>query len=515
MTYYTFTHEINEINFKEENSSGIQYLDKAFRIIKDFSEMKSKESQRKFGKLMENPTLWAYAMLKDKEGKSLKLYPFQHRIINDKHRFVQVVAANQIGKTWTACIKALHHAFYVENASVLLISRSENQAMNILDEIKWMMRRSSFDFGSIKDEVDNRSELHIKGKSGGTSVIRCLPATPSSLGFPATLIICDEMGFWDIENMTQDKFFYQIVETRTNAAKNWKHPFLTMGQIFCISNPNGQQGIYWKLWSYDNRFHKYRYCWLANPENTLEEYNDKKKILPHDIFDSSYAATFTSATGGFITMREIMDAMQDYEFSINTMDSLFLGADFTGEDTHSRNVDSSVLYGMQLISPGTEEAKIKLVFCKEFPPGITKQEIYSEIEHLTKYYHVSLFAYDKVGVGDSVKNDLLERNIFSEDQILSLSYSLPNKSEVYYNLKHLFEQRKIQITNFDYMNTLKEQLMGLKFKRTLAGHLQVHGAKTITEDKFQGDLHDDHADAFANACYAAKLQEISPSAQWI
>ncbi len=124
---------------------------------------------------------------------------------------------------------------------------------------------------------------------------------------------------------------------------------------------------------------------------------------------------------------------------------------------------------------------------------VKKEVVYEEIKRLG---NVSHFSYDKIGVGDSVKNDLLDRKIFSEYQIEPLTYSLPNKSDVYYNMKHLFEQRKIIIPDIP---KLREQLMGLRFERTLAGHLnrpmiKVHHA---TEG-----LHDDMADALANCLWA-------------
>ena len=512
----TLIEEIDENNFEYKNKEGEKRVD--FKIRKFERQVESSKISEK-GKGMQNPvenkehvdlyalldpTIWAYKFLRDKQNKPLILRGFQDNIINDKHRFIVCAAANQIGKTWTACIKAIHHALHVNNASVIIVSRSEQQAINVLDEIKWMLKRASIDFDSVIGDVENRTEIHlISPDKIGTSVIRCLPPTTGILGFLATLIICDEIAFWEIDSPTMEsstKFFHQVIVSRTNATKSWKNDFFRMGQIFCISNPNGQQGIMWDLWN-DADFHQFRFNFLSNPENSLEEYNMWKTKMPDDWFDSQYAAVFSSASGGFITLDEWNGAVRDYSAFPPITVPIYFGGDFAGEDTVGRNVDSTILIGVENIKE-EEKNKIKLIYHKEFPLRVKKEDVYEE---LRIYPNINKFCYDKPGVGDSVKNDLIDKNILSEMKIESLSYSLPNKSEVYYNLKHLFEQRRIILPN---IQKLKEQLMGLRFKRTTLGHLQkpVIIVHHVTEG-----VHDDWADALANACYAARLTSPIPS----
>ena len=509
--------EITEDNYEEMLEQDRKLTERKFETVRSFGNLSSsnKHVNEKFGKLMRDPTCWAYAFLKDKMGNPLKMYPFQDRLINDKSRFVMGIAANQTGKTLGMCVKALHHALYVPNAFVLIVSRSEDQATRILDEIKWFMRFGIGDFESIKDEVDNRMELHIKSKGEkGVAVIKCVPPTTSALGIPATLIICDEMGFWEIKSMPDINYFYQVLETRTLSTKNWKHDFLTMGQICIISNPNGQRGLLWHLYKEDSRFSIYRFSWLAKPENTIEEYLQKKKVLPHDIFDSSYAAVFSSAAGSFITEDEYNDSIrQGYDFKIPRGTQLFLGGDFAGEDTHSRSVDLTALIGVIRIPTEHHQYKIRMVYYNVYPPRTKKNVIYDEIRKLTKKNSI-IFAYDKVGVGDSVRNDLKERGILSDPQIHSLTYSLPNKSEVYWNLKHLFEQRKIELRD---MPKLKEEVTGLQFTRTGGGYMTNGIMQSYIKVHHSTEkIHDDIADALANACYIAnRLSTPDYEYMWI
>src|SRR3990167_5048361 len=169
--------ETDEINFEQKNIEGEKRV--SSKIHKLDIQI---ENNNVNWNLFYDPTLWAYKHLRDKQNKPCLLRGFQDTIINDKHRFVSVVAANQVGKTWTACVKAIHHALFVNNASVLIISRSEQQAIMILDEIKWMMKRANIKFDSVIGEVENRTELHlINNDKVGVSVIRCLPPTTTIL----------------------------------------------------------------------------------------------------------------------------------------------------------------------------------------------------------------------------------------------------------------------------------------------------------------------------------------------
>ena len=70
---------------------------------------------------------------------------------------------------------------------------------------------------------------------------------------------------------------------------------------------------------------------------------------------------------------------------------------------------------------------------------------------------IAKLGYDKVGVGDKMSNDLVDRGILSRYAIEVLTYSLPNKSNVYINFQTLFEQGLLEGRDIP---KLKEQLFG-------------------------------------------------------
>ncbi len=495
-------HEVNESNFEEEIKKGelavqtkFDSWDRLGKINISIDEFKAKAAY-----LMRDPTTWAYATLKDKQNKPLKLYYYQDELINDRHRFIHCTAANQIGKTWAIMVKSLHHALHTNSGSVMLISRSEDQAKSILDEMKWMIRRAKLDYIPFEDEVTNRFEYHIKSPDGvGVTPVRVFPPTPAILGFPATLIPIDETGFWEKQtDLDPIEYYQQCVEPRTNTTKNWKHPFLTMGQIVSITNPNGQDGLAWWLRNQE-KYNQYIFNWLANPNNTLEEYKEVEKSLPPIRFASVYAAKYLLASGGFITQIQY-NRFKTYnsELVVQPGFNLYLGGDVAGESPKTKNTDSSVLYAVIQVKNKDfpQNPRIRVVHRKSFPPRTPRETFYNEIDMLKKLpnVHIAKFAYDKPGVGDSVQRDLISRGILSESQIEPLTYSLPSKSEVYLNFQQLFHQDMIEGCDIP---ELQEQILALKVEQPTGSiHIKVH-------HKTEG-VKDDEPDALANACFVAK-----------
>ncbi len=496
-------HEVNEENFSEEIKKGELEVQKKFdswdKLGKLRYSLPKEEWKAKAAWLMRDPTIWSYAMLRYK-GEPIKPYYFQDLILNDKNRFVHVSAANQIGKTWALQIKALHHALSVDYGSVMLISRSEDQAKRILDNIKWMMREARIPLlDEYCDEIANRFELHLTSPRKGISTINVFPPTTKILGYPATLVGLDETGFWEKDSVLDPiEYYQQCIEPRTNATKSWKHPFLTMGQVISITNPNGQNGLAWWLYGRE-KYNQYVYNWLANPTNSLEEYKQAKIDLPPIRFASIYAAEYVLASGGFITLEQYLRfKAYNRKLVVQPGMTLYLGGDLAGENPKSRNTDSSVLYAVTQIPNKLfpQNPRIGVVHRKSWAPGSDREDFYNEIDMLKKLpgVHIAKFAYDKPGVGDSVQRDLMQRGILNERQIEPLTYSLPSKSEVYLNFQQLFHQDMIEGLDIP---KLQEQILALKVEQPIGSiHIKVH-------HKTEG-VKDDEPDALANACFVAR-----------
>ena len=192
--------EINESNFLKKRKEGEEELQAKFdswdRLGKLKNSMSVEEFKKKAAYLWRDPTIWAYAVLRDKENKPLRVHPFQDKIMNDSNRFVHVHAANQIGKTWAlAIIKGLHHLFYVNNASIMIISSKEDQAIGILDEMKWMIKRAKVNYEGFVGDVYNRTEMQVEVTKNNISVARTFPPTTFILGILSAASF-SALGIW-------------------------------------------------------------------------------------------------------------------------------------------------------------------------------------------------------------------------------------------------------------------------------------------------------------------------------
>ena len=487
---------VNEINFLQARTEGalrVQKKIESFLKLRDERDsLPTEEVEQRLGLLLRDPTIWAYATLLDKQDSPLLLYYYQDSFINDKNRLVLVTAANQVGKTWAVCVKALHHALHCLNASVMIISKSEQQAIMILDEVKWMMKRARIDFSERVGAIENRTELVLKGPKNSISVIRSFAPTTSALGFPATLLLCDEVDFWEkYSDLEPVDYYDQVLEPRTNFTKNLLHPFFTMGQIVMITNPNGLNGLGYRSLS-DLRFHCYFFNWLSNPSNSLTDYNEAKERLPHYRFDSIYAAVYSTPEGAFVNPLDYeLSEKFNIPLSIPRGSVLYLGMDIAGTDSVSKNRDSNVLYAVT--KDNNPHPTITVRHWKSWPSNTPTQKLYSHIQTLNQNYVVHSLTYDKVGIGEKVRNDLLQQGILQASQILPQTYSVQNKTEIFVNLQNLYESKRIQAQP---NSELKNQLLNLQVSQKKgSSHLKIHH-KTSSG-------HDDHPDALANACFSA------------
>ena len=164
---------MNTLTISKITEKQLEETEAKFKLWQE----KKKEGRRENLILFRDPTIWAYANLKDEENKPLKLYPYQDLIINNDKRHIAFCAARQIGKTTMLCVKALHHALFTDNAFVIIVSRSEPQAAHVLDVIKEFMLRAEVHFEEVLGDVQNRMELFLKTSEKSISKILCLPPT--------------------------------------------------------------------------------------------------------------------------------------------------------------------------------------------------------------------------------------------------------------------------------------------------------------------------------------------------
>lgn len=449
--------------------------------------------KRKIYTLLKDPTIYAYAWLRDVNGEPFKLYPYQDLIINDHHERIIFAAANQIGKSVTLCVKALHFALHHPGKTVLMVSKTLPQSKDLLRQIKTLLNNGvleyKFDIGDTENKTEvtfrhfedvsqyneEKKEFEVGRRELTQSRIICVPATEAALGYPVDLALIDELAFYD----DGEYFYKQILQPRT---------YHTKGQIIVFSNPNGQQGIFWELWN-SNRFHKYRFTYLDCPSNTQQEFDVLSKELTQQQIDSTLLAVFTSPQGGFLSLeeRKVMQEERPNLFVHNKEIPIYVFFDFA--KTQDRTV--------RVIGHATEDERGVIVDeMREYPQGTPYNVIVDELEAFIKYLgtgSVAAVGWDNTGVGSGIE-DFIKRIEDLGVQCCPVAFSLENKSRIYTLFKLLVERniKGEQGLKIPYVPDCDRQLSQLRFTTSGRGYLQVHHEKETDRD--------DYPDALAGLC---------------
>ena len=339
-------------------------------------------------KMLSDPTVYAYAFFKDKDGNPLRFHSYQDMIINDDSKRVMFVASNQVGKSYCLCYIALYYALNNPGHTVLMTSKTLPQAKDLLRQIKSFLKNCSLEYKYDIGDSDTKTEIYFKhtaddGTELNQSRIVCVPATEAALGYAANLLLVDELAFYD----DGEYFYKQIAQPRTYATK---------GKIIVFSNPNGEMGIFHELWT-GKRFNKYRFNFLDNPNNTQQEFDELCDELPQEQIDSTLMAIFTSAAGGFLTVKERQSLFEERS---NVLPSVFthpvtICYDFA--KTQDRTVRE---VGIPTEFEGKKGVYIYEV--KEYPQNTEYTEILRELKELIEEYgaaNIDVVAFEQLSVG--------------------------------------------------------------------------------------------------------------------
>ena len=136
--------------------------------------------------LLDDLTIYTYAFLR-LSLQRIKLYPYQDLIVNDKHRFIYFLAANQIGKSLSLDVMAVFRLLTGRAVNIAIVSKSLDQSKFQMSRIRQILNESRF---SWKEETGESESIRlitmdVKDKDGKTSIgvnrLICAPCTEGLL----------------------------------------------------------------------------------------------------------------------------------------------------------------------------------------------------------------------------------------------------------------------------------------------------------------------------------------------
>lgn len=460
-------------------------------IARNTLENGTKEQIQKAYMMLKDPTIYAYAFYKHPRNanKPFKLYPYQDLIINDQHKRIFFAAANQIGKSITLCLKATTYAQQNPGHLVLMVSKTFTQSKDLLRQIKNFLQNSVLDYKYDVGDSETKTEIYFKHydmieqfdeklnkkfttqKTLPQSRIICVPATEAALGYAVDLGLEDEVAFYD----NGEYFHNQILVPRT---------YTTKGQIMVFTNPNGQQGIGWKLWNNPD-YHRYKFNFLDCPTNTQQEFDQLSRNLTREQIDSTMLAIFTNPEGGFITLKEREDMQEQRMSMIPTIITTPLYIFYDWAKSRDRTVMS---VGIPVFNEGSWAPKVYVYHMHEYPQGTPYTKIIDEdLKDLVIKLgpkNIAMVGWDNTGVGKGLE-DFVNRINQLGVQTMPVDFNLQNKSRIYTLYKLLVEQRRVKIP---YIAECDKQLSMLRFQRTSRGYLQVHHENSKDRDDFPDSI---------------------------
>jgi phage FluMu gp28-like protein len=440
--------------------------------FKEFDEVNFAFKQQM---MREDPTLFAYALFRDNKGDRMKLYPFQDLIINDTKKMIAVAVSRQCGKTTTADIKALHAIFYNDNYTVLVISKTKDQSMEIIQKLRAIINTCPIkaQFEELASGADNRREFYLKNYGKETySRIISVPATDAARGYSADLVIADEIAFW--ENSIEI-FNEAILPTVSH----------TNGTIMMLSTPKGASGVFYDAFTKDNIWSCYQFDWTVCPAHTQDSMNVKKEQIGEFAFRQEYEASFLANQAAYFLEKEVRDATDEsLSMGVPTSMPTVIGVDF------GKRMDNTVICIGVIENPmdNPDYHRIKVIDLIVKPLGTDYNKIVGELRALfTKYKPVNIL-YDQTGVGEGPGDFMKDIGL----KVEGVKFSIQSKVDMFSNLKILFEKRQIKIPK---NKRLIDELLLFEYEYTTSGNMKLHHPE---------GGHDDHVDALCLMAFGLK-----------
>src|SRR4051794_20671486 len=160
-------------------------------------------------------------------AQGLTADPWQREVLCCPSRYILLNCSRGAGKTRVTSALALHTALFAPGSQVLLVSRSQRQAVELLRYVKQGYRALG-----RPGQVTRYNETCVEFRTG--SRITALPGREETIrGFQGVhLLILDEAA-------RIPDALYGSVRPMTGTVH---------GRTVCLSTPFGQRGFFWRAW---------------------------------------------------------------------------------------------------------------------------------------------------------------------------------------------------------------------------------------------------------------------------
>ena len=220
-----------------------------------------------------------------------QVWPAQQPVLTtmERERLAVFLKARQIGVSWMACLFALRHCSLYPGYPVLCISRSQDDADELIHRVSFMHHHHQDVQWLSRLVKDNTSDLEW---ANGSSVMSLAATKNAGRGFTGALVILDEWAF-----MAWPRQTLAAVKPTIDAG----------GKLFIISSADGQGSAYHQFWQHAqaglNGYKAIFLPWFAHPDRgegwreqkIVEASGDTASVLRE--YPANDIEAFTAAAG--------------------------------------------------------------------------------------------------------------------------------------------------------------------------------------------------------------------------
>lgn len=401
---------------------------------------------------VDDPVIFAWYML------GIKLRDYQIYMMDSmvKNRFVQGCWSRRMGKSTLFKIFsmwALRFNKYPQGidgaTKIIVLAHTQDQADSYISETKQFIdmgdERVALVFGgqlgkkffsSVLPKKTDRAKLNTSELSfynGGWNTMKTFPPTSRARGNPASIIIMDELAFWQDYTPDEDAIYNEVVI-----------PIITdsdLSKAFIASTPNGVTGKFYELMDIDNHKTQYKLFWypyyynrdsryLASMKEFEEQYTSQGE---YDAFRQEFLAELITRNSSYFDKEDEVDRVFDSDhLPVTSFTGRCHGALDFGGSMKSRTVFTA--------SYLDKDGKIRRIYHHRYPVA-KDSTLREDILMWSKRFNIVKWHIDSQGGGSSFYDWF--KNNFGRDKIEEVSFR-GEKADMYRLFKIACYQDRIK-----------------------------------------------------------------------
>lgn len=372
-------------------------------------------------------------------------HPFQQEILETAARDVVICAGRRFGKSCLCAYIALK-TLLEDNKHIWIVSPTYDLSQKVFEYlVRWFSKVAP----SQSNNIQNRPFPKIKTARG--SWIECKSAeNPTSLlGEELDLVIVDEAA--RISRRVYDTYVFPTTSSRH-------------GRTIFISTPFGQNWFYDKAMECKNGdgangayFH---FRTLDNPHFTKEEWDRAKKLLPAQVFEQEYEASFLPDAAS--VFRGIDEIVKD-----NTLSDVIAGHQYVMGVDLGKHEDFTVITVI-------DKYNNNVVYFDRFNQ-IDYPFQQKRIQATADRYNNARIIIDSTVIGEPIKEDLERLGLFIDD----FKFTNQSKKELIEKLSIFIEQKQVWIPPRE---ELIDELRAFGYQLSNSGNVIYKAPQGIHDD---------------------------------